>query len=282
MLRNRRSYCLFGIIFLFALISDAYGQTPSPTPKPTPSLEKEFFKNIFHDQKAIWMAPLTLDRGDAKWLVPASVGTMALITTDRISGDEIAEFELGKGSRIISYAGSIYGVAAVEASFYFIGRKKNDDRARETGILAAEASVDTSIVVSALKLTSQRVRPDEGADRSEFLDRGSSFPSGHSAQAWALATVIANEYHDRPWVQITAYSVASAVSIARFTGGKHYLSDVLVGSGIGYGIGKYLYRTHHRRTKSTVDDGGTSRWPVIRPEFNPGGHEYGIGLTWGF
>jgi hypothetical protein len=44
----------------------------------------------------------------------------------------------------------------------------------------------------------------------------SAFPSGHSIAAWSLATVIANEYHDRPLVQITAYGIAGAVSVARF------------------------------------------------------------------
>src|ERR1044072_4823379 len=67
-------------------------------------------------------------------------------------------------------------------------------------------------------------------ERSEFFDGGNSFPSGHSTQAWAVATVIANEYHDRRMVQVAAYGAATAVSVARFTGQKHYLSDVVAGS----------------------------------------------------
>lgn len=68
-----------------------------------------------------------------------------------------------------------------------------------------------------------------------------------------LATVIANEYHNRRKVQLAAYGVASAVSLARFTSGKHYLSDVLIGSLPGYGIGQYVYRTHHQKEKDSAD-----------------------------
>ncbi|HKP36460.1 MAG TPA: phosphatase PAP2 family protein [Pyrinomonadaceae bacterium] len=293
MTRNRRPLCLFGMVALEDLLSAAFvqGQTtpkPSAIPiaSPTPSLEQQFFKNILSDQKAIWTAPFKLHGADAKWMVPAGVGTMALITTDRITGDKIAEFNrLEKPSRIVSYGGSTYGVAAVAVSFYFIGRKKKDDRARETGILSGEALIDSEIVVHALKAITQRARPQTGRERSEFFDGGNSFPSGHSTQAWAVAAVIANEYHDHPLVQVTAYGVASAVSISRFTGGRHYLSDILVGSALGYGIGKYVYKKHHRVAASSSDDdeqARESRWPAIRPQFNRGARQYGVALMWSF
>ena len=112
MRRNRRSQYLFGMTLLGILFSmgfPAAAQTPpAPTPTPTvsakPSLERNFFKNILRDQKAIWAAPLQLERNDAKWLIPAGIGAMALFTTDRITGDEMAEFDRGvKASRIVMY-----------------------------------------------------------------------------------------------------------------------------------------------------------------------------------
>src|SRR5882724_12793089 len=254
MSRNRISHCLFRmtlLAFVFSVGFPGHAQTPTkpstPTPSPTPSLEKEFFRNVLRDQKSIWTAPFQLHREDAKWMVPFGIGSMALITTDRITGDEMAEFDRQvKASRIVSYGGSTYGVGAVAATFYLVGRKTNDSRARETGLLSAEASIDGLIVSNALKGITQRARPLTGRERSEFFDGGSSFPSGHSIEAWSLAAVIANEYHDHRWVQIGAYGIASAVSLSRFTGSKHYLSDVLVGSAAGYSIGRYVYRTHHR------------------------------------
>ena len=219
-------------------------------------------------------------------MVPGAIGFGALITTDRITGDEIAEFDRGvKASRIISYPGSTYAVGAVAATFYFSGRKKDNARARETGILTAEAIVDSLIVSSALKVASQRARPEADRERSEFFDGGTSFPSGHSIQAWSAATVVANEYHDNRKVQLAAYGIASAVSVARFTGGKHYISDVLVGSILGYAIGRYVYRAHHREiigSSEEEDERRVSKWPAISPQYNRGAGQYGVGLRWSF
>jgi membrane-associated phospholipid phosphatase len=71
-------------------------------------------------------------------------------------------------------------------------------------------------------------------------------------------------------VQIAAYGLATAVSIARFTGHKHYLSDVLAGSALGWGVGRYVYGAHHRDA------------PMITLQFNRGARQYGAGLTWSF
>jgi hypothetical protein len=257
------------IFFILAIGLSVCAQTP---PR---SLERDFFKNILNDQKAIWTAPMRLQRSDAKWVIPSSIGFMALVTTDRISGDEMAEFDRQlNASRIVSHAGSVYGLGAVSGAFYLFGRKKNDDRARETGLLSAEALVDSMIVESALKEISQRARPMTGIERSEFFDGGNSFPSGHSTQAWAVATVIANEYKDRRAVQITAYGMAAAVSVARFTGQKHYLSDVVAGSALGYAIGRYVYTTHHR-------SGAVSQLTIF-PQFNRTAHTYGLSLKLNF
>jgi hypothetical protein len=251
------------------------------TPSPTPTLEHEFFKNILRDQKAIWTAPFHLDRNDAKWAIPAGVGFMALITTDRITGDDI--FNSNRQVRVsqdVSYLGSVYGLGAAATTFYLIGRKKDNYRARETGLLSAEALINSMIVSGTLKIITQRARPIAGNERSEFFDGGSSFPSGHSTQAWAVAAVVASEYKHRPAVQIAAYGIASAVSVARFTVKKHYLSDVVAGSALGYGIGKFVYNKHHL---DEADGAITkSAWPMITPQYNRQARQYGVALTWNF
>src|SRR5438094_9095967 len=128
---NRISSCRFGIITLAIFLSagGARAQTPSATPSPSPkasvswTLEKDFFKNIFRDQKAIWTSPLHLHARDPRYLAPLGLGTAALIATDQRTGDEIAEsIRQLHASRIISYAGSAYGVGAVAATFYLAGR----------------------------------------------------------------------------------------------------------------------------------------------------------------
>src|SRR6059058_1734843 len=290
---TNRSISLFSIsvsVFILAVCVNTAAQTPSPTPvaSPTPTLEHEFFKNVLRHQKVIWTAPFHLHQRDARWLAPIGLGAAALIATDRRTGDEIAESTSQlNASRIVSYAGSTYGVAAVAGAFYVAGRAGHNPRARETGVLGAEALLDSAIVVTALKEITQRTRPSGGRSRSDFFDGGSSFPSGHSIEAWSLATIIANEYHDHAAVQIAAYGIASAVSVSRFTGRNHYLSDVLVGSALGYGIGRYVYHAHHRRYATR--SGGpeeedetflrSKRLPAIAPMYNRTAHDYGVALA---
>jgi len=282
---------VFAILILTGFIAQAQtpAASPSPTPSPsaTPSLESQFFKNILHDQKAIWTSPFHLHSHDARWLAPLGLGAAALIATDQSTGDEVAESDKPlNASRIVSYAGSAYGVGSVAATFYLFGRFKHDERAREAGILGAEALIDSAIVVTAVKEITQRTRPSGGVRRSDFFDGGSSFPSGHSIEAWSLAAIVANEYHDHAAVQVAAYGIASAVSVARFTGRKHYLSDVLVGSALGYGIGKYVYHTHHRESSDASGDQEESRrskrWPMIAPQYDRQAKEYGVALAWSF
>jgi len=280
------------VVITFALVSamattKAQTLQPSPTPSASPTLERQFFKNILLDQKAIWTAPFHLSSADATWAAPLAFGTAALIVTDQRTGDEIAESS-GQlnASRIVSYGGSLYGVAATAGTFYLVGRATHNDRARETGILGAEALVDSGILVTVVKEITQRTRPSGGHSRSDFFDGGSSFPSGHSIEAWSLATVIANEYHDHRAVQIAAYGIASAVSISRFTGEKHYLSDILVGSAMGYGIGRYVYHAHHRAGANAGGEEEESRayrhWPAIAPLYDRHAHDYGVTIAWSF
>jgi membrane-associated phospholipid phosphatase len=292
---NRTSKCLFSMVLatvFFSAIISAQAQAPSPTPSPTPqssktpTLESQFLKNVLRDQKAIWTFPFHLHGRDARWLAPLGLGTAALIATDRRTGDEVGE-STGQlnASRIVSYAGSTYGVGGIAATFYLVGRARHDERARETGLLGAEALIDSGIVVTVLKEVTQRRRPTAATGRSDFFDGGSSFPSGHAISAWSLATVIANEYHDRPLVEISAYGIASAVSVARFTGRNHYLSDVLVGSAAGYGIGRYVYRTHHRAKRDSGDEEESRRsklFPLIAPEYSRRARDYGVALAWSF
>lgn len=82
-------------------------------------------------------------------------------------------------------------------------------------------------MVNALKYTVCQERPD-GSGRN-------SFPSGHTATAFMAATVLHKEYGltRSPWYSIGGYTVATVVGLSRQMNNKHWLSDVLVGAGIG-------------------------------------------------
>jgi membrane-associated phospholipid phosphatase len=292
---NRSSVYRFAIILatLLATAFHAHAQTPTPSPTPSvsasPTLEHEFFKNILRDQKAIWTAPVHLHRGDARWLAPLGLGTAALVATDRTTATAVAQFDDQlSASHVISYPGSTYGAAGVGAIFYLIGRARHDSRARETGLLSWEALIDSELLVVPLKAIAERRRPLSIRHRGDFFRVGTSFPSGHAIHAWAVAAVVANEYSDHRAVKVAAYGLAAAVSLARFTGEKHFLSDILVGSAMGYGIGRYVYHAHHR-TSSGGNDGDeeeslvhSRRWPAIAPLYDRHARDYGVALAWSF
>lgn len=83
-----------------------------------------------------------------------------------------------------------------------------------------------SSAVNTLKYTVKMPRPDGSANNS--------FPSGHTATAFMTATMLNKEYgHLAPWVGVGAYSVATATGLMRMANNKHWLSDVMVGAGIG-------------------------------------------------
>jgi membrane-associated phospholipid phosphatase len=288
------------LVIGFLLLSlPAYAQnspsdsTPQPQPSPTPSLEKKFLANIFRDQRAIWTAPFNVRREDGKWLAPLGAATLLFVATDRHTSGELFEAGNHSGrlrlSRDFSRLGSSYTTGGVAAAFYFVGRAKHDDRARETGLLAAEALIDSAIVVTGLKTVSQRQRPTVDHASGEFFDGGSAFPSGHAISAWALATVIDQEYgQHRPLVRFGVYGLATAVSLSRYTGTNHFLSDVLVGSALGYGIGRYVYHQHHDRSldasQGAVKKKGITRsrfFPRIAPTYSRRGNAYGATLSWG-
>jgi membrane-associated phospholipid phosphatase len=267
--------------------------SPTPQAAPTPTLERRFFRNVLRDQGAIWTSPLRVGRSDAKWLAPLGLSAAVLFATDRRTAGEMIEGGVNptrlKISKGVSQAGSLYTAGGVAAAFYLFGRASSDARARETGLLAAEALVDSTLVFETLKCASQRSRPPVDDASGEFFEGGKSFPSGHAANAWSLATIIANEYgRRRPLLRFGVYGLAAAVSVSRFTGRKHFLSDALVGSALGYGIGRYVYRKNHDPSLDS-EDGAKKKGaahskllPLVAPQFSRAERTYGLALAWDF
>jgi membrane-associated phospholipid phosphatase len=218
--------------------------TPAQSPIASSTPKDNFFKNVGHDQKRIWLSPFHLDRDDVKWLVPFALTATALIATDRKTSALVdRNGSLPAASRDVSFVGSAYATGGAVAGLYLIGRAAHDSRARETGVLAAEALFDTAVVTEILKLAAERTRPNNGSGHGLFFKHGSSFPSGHSASAWSVATVIAYKYKDHPFIKYGAFAAAALVSMSRYSGRNHFLGDIFIGSSIGFGIGRYV--SHH-------------------------------------
>lgn len=101
--------------------------------------------------------------------------------------------------------------------------------------------IKSELIVGVLTYSLKRItgvpRPDTG--------QPTSFPSGHTAQAFAAATFMAKEYgHKSIWYSIGAYSVATGIGAMRVMNNRHWMSDVLVGAGIGILSTNLVYLTH--------------------------------------
>ncbi|MBZ5664862.1 MAG: phosphatase PAP2 family protein [Acidobacteriia bacterium] len=173
--------------------------------------------------------------------MPFAAGTFGLAAADR---DLMRHF----GNSPPARSGSIsnYGLAAMmgtAASLYLRGATMHNDHSRETGLLAGEAALNSMIVGETMKFAFQRPRPN-AANAGSFGAGGTSFPSEHALAAWSIASVIAHEYPG-PLTKVLAYGGAAGVSLSRVAAQQHFPSDVVVGSALGYLIGRHVYRAHH-------------------------------------
>lgn len=116
------------------------------------------------------------------------------------------------------------------------GVKSKTDFKNRTAILL-KGEILTLGTVFVIKNLAHQERPDGSNDKS--------FPSGHTAQAFAAATFLSEEYKDQfPWMPYAAYGVAGSVGVMRMVNNKHYISDVLFGAGLGLLSMKLSYWTH--------------------------------------
>lgn len=128
---------------------------------------------------------------------------------------------------------------AVVYGLNIAGVKGKNDFANRTALL-----LKTELLVGALTYSLKKVtavpRPDTG--------QPTSFPSGHTAQAFAAATFMAKEYGDQSiWYSIGAYTIATGVGAMRMMNNRHWVSDVLVGAVIGMLSTNLVYLTHQHK-----------------------------------
>ncbi len=205
-------------------------------------------RNLLGDQRAIWTSPLRVRPHDAVWLVPFGVATGMLIGSDQHTMTSAIHTNADSRKKASTLStGSLVGLSAIPASAYMWSLFNHAPQARETGLLAGEAAVNSLAVNEALKFVFRRDRPAVNNSAGNFFSSSfseASFPSNHAAAAWSIASVVGQEYPG--WLpRATVYGLASAVSVSRIIAEKHFPSDVLVSSVAGWLIGRYVFRAHH-------------------------------------
>ena len=135
----------------------------------------------------------------------------------------------------------------------WLGVKGKNDFANRTAILIKSEMMMAMLTFSLKRITAVP-RPD--------TKRLTSFPSGHTAQAFAAATFMAREYgHKSIWYSIGAYTVATGVGAMRVMNNRHWISDVMVGAGIGILSTNLAYLTHQYRWGKKNKGGQTTVMP---------------------
>jgi hypothetical protein len=206
---------------------------------------KNLGKGILEDQKQIWTSPARLRISDANWLVPVGGFAAGLFVTDRDVGLHLSnDPSTISHYKTMSTAGTAALVGAAGA-MWMLSYPAHREHWRETGLLAGEAAINSTLAVEALKYTTRRERPYQGDGSGPFFQSsGTSFPSEHAAVAWSVAGVIAHEYPGF-LPKIAAYGLATLVSYSRVRGRQHFPSDVFIGQMMGQMIAQDIYSRRH-------------------------------------
>jgi membrane-associated phospholipid phosphatase len=132
-----------------------------------------------------------------------------------------------------------------------------------TSVRVIEAVLLTKAVTGFAKSFVNRSRPFAGkgpltADPGGFDGKHSklSMPSGHTARAFAVASVLAHQA-DRWYVSTLAYGGAASVGLERVRSGDHWLTDVVVGGTLGYLIGRSVVPSDR------ASDGDVTYTPIL-------------------
>jgi len=223
---------------LSAILPDA----PSSSSEVPPS---SFGESLGHGVMTIGKDELTFIKApfkpeNLKWDALFVAAVAPLVATDEHVAQATNPAWYGTSDTL---SNALLGTTAGTAGAIFVtGLITDNTHAKDTGVATARAAVDSVVMYAAMKAVFQRQRPFSGGAEGKFFSgnwSNGSFPSGHSMFDWTIASVIAHEYPK--WeVAAAMYSLALFGSGSRVTAGVHFPSDVVVGSTLGYLIGRYV------------------------------------------
>ncbi len=112
---------------------------------------------------------------------------------------------------------------------------------RRSGVRVLSSVVVAGVTTAVFKRGMGRLRPSETTDPYVFkpFTQHDAFPSGHSTLAFALATSLGEEVHNR-WVTAALYAGATGTAWSRLNDHRHWLSDVMAGAAVGITAAKVM------------------------------------------
>lgn len=256
------------LLLIFCTSQSGIGQS-AQFPEYSYRVDKNYFKSYWTVTKKIPTGPARWKAGE--WIAFSGVvaGGVILYAFD----DDIRKFIQRNPSHGLDVTseyvfdpwGSYYSVALL-GGFYIYGLAAKNNRARQVALGGAQAFLMTHITVQIVKNLTHRHRPYQDTPGNPKLWEGpfkgwenKSFPSGHTAGAFAMASLVSSIYKDKIWVGILSYTMATGVAWSRIYENEHWPSDVLIGAALGFAIGKTVYHLMQGKTNLTMgisDTGG--------------------------
>ena len=150
------------------------------------------------------------------------------------------------------------------------GGIKGKNNFKDRSIILGTSYLLMGSSVYALKNTTKVERPDKSAFNS--------FPSGHTANAFAGAEFLWQEYKNFSiWYGISGYLVATGTGLFRIYNDRHWFTDVVAGAGIGILSTKIAYWIFPYIDKHIFNSKKNVRSAMLSPFYN--GNQMGVGMV---
>ena len=254
---SRRILRSLGVALLASTLCWAQEPPPPPatlpavTPTPTSAagsgnVVTSFLRDWAQDQKRFALSPFHMNKKQAFGIVlPLAVTTFALTYADADAGRyPRTRPNLRRASNYISTVGAGYTLGGLTLGTLLYGDVNHHPETMKmgrNGMLALAGALTDNY---ALKFAFGRERPSDNDGEGRFWKGKDTFPSGHAMTTFAVASALSHTKGCPKWVKITSYSVAAAVSFARWGAHRHYPSDILAGATLGYLMGKSVAANH--------------------------------------
>lgn len=134
---------------------------------------------------------------------------------------------------------------AAPATLLVAGLASHDKTMTKKALYVTETIATAQAVTWIMKLSIGRDRPfvNDTTFIPVIYAKNKSFPSGHAAEAFSMATSLTIAY-PRWFVAIPAYSWACVISYSRLYLGVHYPTDVIAGAILGSGSAWLMYKVN--------------------------------------
>jgi len=258
------------IIFIFSQ-QNLWAQAEQ-FPEYSYKINKDYIKSYWTVVKKIPTGPARWKAGEWAAFSGIIVGGAVIYAFDDEIRKWVQRYPTHAKDNISKYGLEPWGSGLYPAfllgGIYIYGWAAKDNRAKQIAMGGAQVFIMTGLTTQIIKHLTHRHRPNQDVPPNPRLWEGpftgwdyTSFPSGHTSTAFALASFISSVYRDKIWVGILSYAVATGVAWSRVYDNNHWPTDVLIGAALGFAIGKTVYHVMQGKTNISFgfsDYGGIS------------------------